>query len=248
MTDSRKSTRGVENFQRRSWDEQEYKRLAIEREDRERSGKLESSITATTDDELKVETDFGVLKFADPTAAGPSGSSKAYLDVEKARGDLDLESKIGKVEKVVGGSLKAGYRCELCDRTFQDSLALLDHINGREHQSRLGFSMVVKPSTKDEVKSRLSTKIAEKTKLSTAAASTAAHSLHTKTVNKTNDSFEARVKKAEAEMQMNKEKQKQNSKPQKPQKQKPAKKEEEQEEADPEVLAALGFASFGGGK
>lgn len=241
--------KGVENFKRRTWDEEEYKRLAIEREDRERAGKQmkpsagDDSIRNDGEDELKVDTGFGVLKFADPTAAGPSGSSKAYLDVEKARGELDLDSKIGKIEKVTGGSLKAGYKCDLCDRTFQDSLALLDHINGREHQSRLGFSMVLKPSSKEEVKSRLSAKIAEKTKVSAAAGSLFTKTMHH--VAGVDDSFEARVKKAEEQMEANKTKQKHKSKPVK------AKVETqslEEEGADPEVLAALGFASFGGGK
>jgi len=227
------SKKGVENFKRRTWDEEEYKRLALEREDRERAGKKEAVATAQgAVEEFAVESDFGKFRYADAGAAGPAGSSKAYLDVEKARGELDLDKKVGKVEKFTGGAQQAGFHCVVCDRTFQDNSALLDHLNGREHQARLGYSSYIAPSSKEQVKSRLSAHISK-----------AATSLSMKAVKKSEpDSLQARIRAAEEEAAAK------NAEKEAKKKQKVLKDEEEDEtQMDPELTSVLGFSSFGGG-
>jgi U4/U6.U5 tri-snRNP component SNU23 len=144
-------SKGVINVHRKTWDTAAYARMALEREDKERSA---GAAAAAADDDT-VETSFGKFKFAEVGAAGPAGSTRAYLDVTAARAHLDIDSRVGKVLKVEGGARKAGYDCVLCDLVFHDSASLLDHLNSKLHQSKLGFSMKTERSTTEQVKSRL---------------------------------------------------------------------------------------------
>jgi uncharacterized membrane protein YgcG len=52
-------------------------------------------------------------------------------------------------------SQAGGYHCELCQCTLTDSSTWLDHINGTKHQRRLGVSMRVEAAGVDAVKARL---------------------------------------------------------------------------------------------
>lgn len=235
--------KGVENFKRRTWNAEEYERLALEREDHERTGKKTG--VGKEEDTLVVETEFGSLQYAEVAAAGPAGSSKAYLDVTKARGgELDLDAKIGTLKKVEGGSRQAGYHCPVCDRVFQDSNALLDHINSREHQSRLGFSMHVATSSNQAVKSKLNEHIGRVTQEEAQQADT---------IIKPTDSLEERIRITGMELKREKEARKQERKAKKKQKRMDID-SSTQTEADPlqtdstdaEMMASLGFAGFKG--
>jgi len=229
--------KGVENFQRRTWDKAEYEKFALQREDRERTGgksAIAVSDSLSEDVDLSVDTGFAKVQYAEAGSAGPSGSSKAFLDVEKSRQSLDLESKVGKVEKVAGGFRQAGYHCPVCDRVFADSSSLLDHFNSREHQSRLGYSMHTMPSSKEQVKSRLSAHIA---KASSEVSSTKSKSSAAPV------SFEQLVKQAQARLDVKKDDRK-SKKKQKVSSAEPVSNEEE-EGQDPEMKALLGFGSFG---
>jgi U4/U6.U5 tri-snRNP component SNU23 len=233
------TTKGVANFKRRTWDKSEYERLAIEREDQERSGArtaLEKPVDSEeAEDGTAVETKFARFNYADVDAAKPSGSSKAYLDVDRAREKLDLDKHVGKVEKVTGGALKAGFHCELCDRTFQDSLALMDHMNGREHQSRLGFSMQIAQSKKEDVLSKLHAHVRK-------AALGQAHQM--KKAPEHVLTLEERIQMAEREQERERE-----AKRQKRKKKQNEHVEEEEEEKpvdeEGDMATALGFSSFG---
>ncbi len=127
------------------------------------------------------ETPNTVLKeefqAADAGAAGPWRSKRAFLKARRTK--VDLESKIGTTEiinpdaaavsstnitdgdsvNVTDGVKKGvngvGWRCEICDCFLKDSMAYLDHINGRKHQRKLGYSMRIAQSTTDEVASKL---------------------------------------------------------------------------------------------
>jgi U4/U6.U5 tri-snRNP component SNU23 len=52
-------------------------------------------------------------------------------------------------------SQQAGFYCDVCDCVLKDSMAYLDHINGKWHNRALGMSMVVEKSTADQVRKRL---------------------------------------------------------------------------------------------
>lgn len=83
------------------------------------------------------------------------------------------------------GQQQGGYWCEVCKCLLKDSIAYLDHINGKKHQRALGFSMRVERSSVSSVKGRLDTLKAaaeEKAKKSGGNHSeppTAYHVLHT---------------------------------------------------------------------
>ena len=87
-------------------------------------------------------------------AAGPEGSERAFLKARK--GKVDLDSGAGKIKRVQGGD--GGYYCEVCECSLRDSVAYLDHINGKKHQRKLGFSMRVASSTVADVKARLASR------------------------------------------------------------------------------------------
>jgi U4/U6.U5 tri-snRNP component SNU23 len=72
--------------------------------------------------------------------------------------EIDLASKLNKsqVQSVAMPlSAQAGYFCNVCDCVLKDSLAYLDHINGKWHNRALGMSMRVEQSTVEQVRGRL---------------------------------------------------------------------------------------------
>lgn len=112
---------------------------------------------------------------ADASAAGPEGSDRAYLKARQKA--VDLESKVGTsriVAPTAAASLRptasssnsaagtvtsglgpVGWHCAVCDCVLKDSHTYLDHINGRKHQRKLGYSMRVERSSKDQVLDKL---------------------------------------------------------------------------------------------
>jgi U4/U6.U5 tri-snRNP component SNU23 len=164
-----------------------------------------------------------VFKRAEIGAVGPSGTDRAYLDVAAARASLDIDARVGKVEKVEGGARKAGYNCTLCNLVFHDSAALLEHLNSRLHQGKLGFSMKIEQSTVKQVKSRLAQHLEE----ASAASSSQAPA---------GDSLEARIRQAEEEQQARKRARKEA---------KGAKQQQPPAELDEDAAQMLGFGAFG---
>ena len=87
---------------------------------------------------------------------GPEGSERAYLQSRTV--DLGLDSKIGKrrlVTEATPVSQVGGFFCDVCQCTLRDSATYLDHINGKNHQRRLGFTLRIERSTADSVRDRL---------------------------------------------------------------------------------------------
>jgi len=170
------------NVTRRTWDLEEYEKRAQERAEATNGNKrkaMHPAIGNIREDGI-CEEEF---QSAASGATGPQFSKRAFL---KARENkvTSLDAKIGSVEiinpeamaiskSIVSDGAMAnndsaviksgvGWHCKVCDCFLKDSLAYLDHINGRKHQRNLGYSMRVERSTKDQVISRLDAMIKAK--------------------------------------------------------------------------------------
>lgn len=123
--------------------------------------------TGSGDDDHKEE-----FQRASQGAVGPEGSDRAFLKAR--RGKVDIDTKVGTTELVsaeaaatsstttdgglASGVVKTGigWHCKVCDCFLKDSLTYLDHINGRKHQRKLGFSMRVERTSKESLMNKLS--------------------------------------------------------------------------------------------
>uniref|UniRef100_A0AAV1U879 U1-type domain-containing protein n=1 Tax=Peronospora matthiolae TaxID=2874970 RepID=A0AAV1U879_9STRA len=137
---------GVANVVRQTWDRAHYEKLAKLRAD----GQVEHEETKNVITSSKEE-----FQTASEGAAGPAGSARAFLKARSSK--ISLENSVGTVKVVKSDDLSksSGYYCEVCECSLKDSVAYLDHINGKKHLRKLGYSMRVERSTVDQVKSRL---------------------------------------------------------------------------------------------
>lgn len=106
---------------RRKWDMDEYGEKARQR-DRE-------------DKERAQENEERVRKGQKPLTKKRQEILPKATETLKAREeDLEIEKNQGKtlmVDGAQGGRKGPGFHCQACNRTFKDSLAYLDHVNGR---------------------------------------------------------------------------------------------------------------------
>ena len=77
------------------------------------------------------------FQVANEGAAGPAGSARAFLKARSAK--MSLENSVGTIKVVKSDELSkvGGYFCEVCECGLKDSVAYLDHINGKKRT--LGF-------------------------------------------------------------------------------------------------------------
>ncbi|WWC66608.1 uncharacterized protein I206_100511 [Kwoniella pini CBS 10737] len=80
--------------------------------------------------------------------------------LEARKEELDLNKNLNKTMLVQTsttgkGPKGAGFYCEMCNRTFKDSLSYLDHINGRGHLRMLGQTTQVERSTLTQVRAKI---------------------------------------------------------------------------------------------
>ncbi|KAL3669884.1 hypothetical protein V7S43_005261 [Phytophthora oleae] len=234
---------GVANVARQTWDRAHYEELAKLRAE----GRLEQEETKKVIHSSKEE-----FQTANEGAAGPAGSARAFLKARASK--MSLESSVGTVKVVKSDDLSknGGYYCEVCECGLKDSVAYLDHINGKKHLRKLGFSMRVERSTVDQVKNRLQS--ASKRKWDP---------LMTKKLNAMED-YEKKLKAVEEEEARAKRQKKEQKKAKKLGKEisdegssdrndsnaleKKTKAVDEVPDADAEMMAMMGFGGFGGSK
>ncbi|GIM05127.1 hypothetical protein Vretimale_9544 [Volvox reticuliferus] len=145
-----KRAAGVDNTARRTWDREEYRQKA---EEKEKAAKAKDG-----DDEDREETAAEIRRRKrlerDPLHQG--------LIVERSLlrqrdYQIDLTSRLGKTQ-VVGFNTplnqQAGWFCNVCNCVLRDSQSYLDHINGKWHNRALGMSMRVEKSTLEQVKNK----------------------------------------------------------------------------------------------
>jgi U4/U6.U5 tri-snRNP component SNU23 len=198
------------------------------------------------------------------------GSQRAFLKPRKAK--VDVDSKVGTMELISaeaaaktsineqeGGSAKdgvtksgVGWHCSVCDCFLKDSMTYLDHINGKKHQRKLGFSMRVERSTKNQMLDRLSQLAKDKER--SEKKEEIVEETNFEEIVKAKDQDEAARKAEKARKRKEKKKQKQKREAQQQKQginsQEQADEEEEEVEAegiDPAMAAMMGFSGFGGG-
>lgn len=151
----------VANVERRTWDVEVYEKKAQQRlEDEEKEPQHDERATKA------ISGSKEEFRPAEVGAAGPEGSNRAFLKARK--GVVDIDSRVGKIEMVSveaatntskpsDGVVKTGvgWHCKVCDCFLKDSHTYLDHINGRKHQRKLGYSMRVERSSKDSLVAKL---------------------------------------------------------------------------------------------
>ncbi|RLN62577.1 hypothetical protein BBJ29_005207 [Phytophthora kernoviae] len=231
---------GVANVARQTWDREHYEKLAKLRAE----GQLEQEEAKKVIKSSKEE-----FQAADDRAAGPAGSARAFLKARTSK--MSLENSVGTIKVVKSDDLSknGGYYCEVCECGLKDSVAYLDHINGKKHLRKLGYSMRVERSTVDQVKSRLQS--ASKRKwdpLMTKKLDTMAD--YEKKVKEAEEE-EARIKRQKKEQKKAKklgDQQTSEVKSEKATDKKPEAEDEAVPDADTEMMSMMGFGGFGGSK
>ncbi|KAE9044641.1 hypothetical protein PR003_g2845 [Phytophthora rubi] len=235
---------GVANVTRQTWDREHYEKLAQLRAD----GQLEKEEAKKVINSSKQE-----FQAANEGAAGPTGSARAFLKARTSK--MELETSVGtiKVVKSDDASKSGGYYCEVCECGLKDSVAYLDHINGKKHLRKLGYSMRVERSTVDQVKSRLQSASKRKWDPLMTKKLDAMEDYEKKL--KAIEEEEARVKRQKKEQKKAKKLGKSPSDEQTAGKQvesagdkKPEVAEDEVPDAEAEMMAMMGFGGFGGSK
>ena len=228
---------------RRTWDRDIYEKKAALRAEREQYEGLEGAEGQTSSSLLR--SDKEEFKVAPDDISGPMGSNRAFISARD--GKISAEKEVGKVKVVTAAQMEvgdgAGFYCEVCKSLLKDDRAYLNHVNGKNHQRALGFSMRVERAAVSSVKEKLQNLKRKK--------------LGDKEVDKM---IEPVVEVHDSRKQINKEKKKEQrglggQEGQEDgntwKKRKQAEKEEDEEEqevVDPEMATIMGFGGFGGSK
>ena len=180
-------------------------------------------------------------------APGPERSDRAFLKARRQK--VDMDSKVGSTQIVsaelatktstgigkIGDDVTktgVGWHCKVCDCFLKDSHTYLDHINGRKHQRKLGYSMRVERSTKDQVKERLDQLLKEREQ-----AEIPVESKSPADIVKAKDE---EVRKLKEDRKKRREERKKKVEVQ------DGDQDEEAEQIDPDIAAIMGFSGFGG--
>lgn len=253
---------------RRKWDSETYEKRAQDRraQSEEAAGNGNNtnnrpkSDQAAGDDNGEDDEDYKEeFQRASQDAVGPEGSDRAFLKAR--RGKVDIDDKVGTKDLVsseaaattstatddgvASGVVKTGigWHCKVCDCFLKDSLTYLDHINGRKHQRKLGFSMRVERTSKDSLMNKLS----QLTKRKEAQEKRSAEVDHE---NGPNYDDIVKAKDAEAETRKEERANKRRERKQRLKETDVGEEDEGEETAqlDPAMAAMMGFSGFGGGK
>lgn len=224
---------------RRTWDKNEYAQKAVERAWREQYDQDgDGSSAGTGAGSGRKVSDKDEFKAAGADSAGPMGSSRAYIEARKV--EVTGGDEVGKVKVVTAAQMEvgagAGFYCEVCKCLLKDNMAYISHVNGKNHQRALGFSMRVERKGVSSVKDKLA-------------------GLKRKLKGEDTDCPPARapVPAPEPEPAEEKESGEGSDDDTFPSKKKKKQEVEEEddvgaEEVDPEMAAMMGFGGFGGGK
>ena len=164
------------NVSRRTWDKEKYENIAQEKAALAGADNKNDEFYAKQKrlEELRKKHSRARrrnFRAADAGAAGPEGSKRAYLKIRETK--IDYESKVGTSEIVMETSAPSvpdplslsdvckkaadgiGWYCSVCECTLKDSRVYLDHVNGKNHQRALGFSMRVEQASLESVEENI---------------------------------------------------------------------------------------------
>ncbi|KAJ1647812.1 U4/U6.U5 snRNP associated protein [Coemansia erecta] len=216
---------------RRNWDTESYEKKARDREQQLR---------------IEEEDERRRRKGLKSLARQPADAAKPREMLQARKQTVDLEGMVGKVQVVQASSAASGqpgFYCSVCDVTVKDSLTYLDHINGKNHQRMLNRGMKVASETVDDVLAKLeSLRRIRKQRLKQSSAD---YDFHEQVKRQELLKEEKRQRRKRAQAQKKKKRQQHKSKA------------DDGEEIDTEtgsiddnddMLAAMGFSSFGASK
>jgi U4/U6.U5 tri-snRNP component SNU23 len=127
----------VDNIGRKTWELDEYERRVAER--------------IAAEDEAEREANGGMTK--------KQSSALVVKETLKARDyAVDLVKDLGRHQVIsasAGKNARGGFYCDLCECRLSDSVAYLDHINGKNHQRKKGMSMTAERATVASVRARI---------------------------------------------------------------------------------------------
>ena len=148
--------KGTVNVERRAWDKDKYEQKAKDREefgDEYVDGEKAAS-------EIRDRQEF---KSAEAGAAGPAGSKRAWLKHRDRSYGFEKSAGCTRVLTEPEVQKKAtGWYCDVCECLLRDSASYLDHVNGKKHQRKLGYSMRIERVGVDSVRDRLAAKTEER--------------------------------------------------------------------------------------
>ncbi|KAE8215123.1 hypothetical protein CF319_g7369 [Tilletia indica] len=208
---------------RRTWDHEEYATKARERDRKER--------------ELMQQNDERKRKGLKPLNRWREELPKPTAELKQREGPLELGKNLNKTIMVEnptkGGQKQPGFYCELCRRTYKDTMAYLDHINGRSHLRKLGQTTQVARSTAEQVRARIELLRAQR---------------EDKTRGAANYDFEARLRQIAEAQEKAKVEKREKKKAEREAAEKAKQAELNEGGLDQDAMNMLGFASFGSGK
>ncbi|KAG1669333.1 hypothetical protein FOA52_014895 [Chlamydomonas sp. UWO 241] len=222
----KKKVAAIDNTARRTWDKDEYREKAEEREAKEKKD------TEGQDDDKE---DKWAARKRRRVERDPlhQGQIVARSELKSRDFQIDLASRLNKTQ-VVGANAalnqQGGYFCNVCDCVLKDSITYLDHINGKWHNRALGMTMRVEKSTVDQVKRKLEEVKAKKSEPNPD--------------DYLPDGVDRRILEAQEREEREREERKA-AKKEKKQREKDAEVAAAAEGMDPEMMAMMGFGGFG---
>mmetsp|Transcript_11082 Transcript_11082/g.17800 ORF Transcript_11082/g.17800 Transcript_11082/m.17800 type:complete len:263 (+) Transcript_11082:87-875(+) len=129
---------------RKTWNKEEYAKLAKDRKERE-----EKEI-------LNLDLDQIQNQPSHPDKRHRGTVIKRDL-LRPRKFEVNLNDKIGKRREITADTVdeeRSGWYCSACKCQLKDSHTYLDHINGKKHQRMLGMSMKTPVSSLEQIKNR----------------------------------------------------------------------------------------------
>eukprot|EP01138_Halocafeteria_seosinensis_P003414 gb/GECG01003490.1/.p1 GENE.gb/GECG01003490.1/~~gb/GECG01003490.1/.p1 ORF type:complete len:229 (+),score=50.05 gb/GECG01003490.1/:1-687(+) len=139
------ATKGVHNFKRRTFDTSKYEQIAKQEELQPKGDEEDALKRKGNSDGEVVEGPSGVRRVP--------GSKRAFL--QERSWAPDLSKNLGKSKVISDPDQTQAFQSKVTGAVLRDSLAYLDHINGKRYNRQLGYSMRVERKSASDVRQKL---------------------------------------------------------------------------------------------